>query len=236
MNPQELFEQCCFQIESAYVRLGHKYGWRFLTCPRSSFVPNPKIALITLQPGGARDYFPELPRHSQERGSAYLVEDWDGCGVGRDPLQRQVRMFFAALASRIGVPSGDKLLAESLSSHLVPFRAPKFNDVPNKPETLAFSRSLWKKILDVVHPGLIVVIDKNAFKTFSVILEESLGESPKINAMPIGWGKYVSRVQDFSAGPMLCWFPHWSRFKIFDRRESRQHVDRIVDLLAKKLL
>src|SRR5256885_11040285 len=140
MNTQQLFEQCCSQIETAYSRLGHKYGWRFLTCPQSGFVTNPKIALITLQPGGARDYFPELPRHSQERGSAYLVENWDGRGTGRDPLQRQVRMFFSALASRIGAPSGDKLLAESLSSHFVPFRAPSFNDVPNKHETLAFSR------------------------------------------------------------------------------------------------
>jgi hypothetical protein len=113
MNPEELFEQSCLEIESAYVRLGHKFGWRFLTCQRSKFVEHPKVALVTLQPAGSRDYFPQLPRHSQEAGSAYIIENWDGRGRGADPLQQQVRKFFGALASRIGVPSGDKLLSDT---------------------------------------------------------------------------------------------------------------------------
>ncbi|PYS66255.1 MAG: hypothetical protein DMF74_01595 [Acidobacteria bacterium] len=143
MTPQELFEQCCSEIKSAYDQLGHKFGWRFLTCQSSAFVTHPKVALITLQPGGRRDYFPELPRESQERGSAYLIESWDGVPAGTAPLQQQVRGFFGALAQRIGAPSGDKLLTESLSSHFIPFRAPKIALLPNKRASLDFSESLW---------------------------------------------------------------------------------------------
>jgi hypothetical protein len=235
MDPEGLFEQCCSEIESAHVRLGHRLGWRFLTCPRSTFVTYPKVALVTLQPGGNRDWFPALPRYSQERGSAYEVEDW-GRGVGLDPLQYQVQMFFDALASRVGASSGHKLLAESLSSHFVPFRAPRFKDTPNKRETLAFSRALWTKILGVIHPSLIIVLHEKAFETFSVILENSLGQLPTLNAMPTGWGDYVARIRDFAAGPTLCWFPHWSTYKIFSRAECKVPVDKIIDVLSTKLL
>src|SRR5205814_2347248 len=114
MNAEVLLNKCCADIESAYVRLGHTCGWRFLTCPRSSFVTHPNVALVTLQPAGDHDYFPLLPRCSQEAGNAYIIEDWDGHGVGTDLLQQQVRKFFGALASRIGAPSGDKLLTQSL--------------------------------------------------------------------------------------------------------------------------
>ena len=40
-------------------------------------------ALVTSQPGGGRYYFPELPRRSQEAGSAYIIESWDGRPRGR---------------------------------------------------------------------------------------------------------------------------------------------------------
>jgi len=122
MNPEELFDECCTEIDSAYVRLGHTLGWRFLTCPRSSFVEYPKVALVTLNPAGSRDY-PELPRRSQEDGSAYIIESWDGVCAGTAPLQRQIRKFFELIASRTGVSSGDALLAASLTANFVPFRS-----------------------------------------------------------------------------------------------------------------
>jgi len=236
MNTEELFDQCCSEIESAYKHLGHSFGWRFLTCPRSAFITHPKVALITLQPAGRRDYFPELPRQSQERGSAYLIESWDGRPCGGDRLQRQVRMFFGELAFRIGAPSGDKLLAESLSSHFVPFRSPSFADTPNQVATLAFSTLLWDKILEVIHPKLIIVLQKESFEAFSLLLAQSIDRSANVKAMPIGWGTLVARVRDFSAGPTLCWFPHWSRFPIFGRAQSQPHIAEIVDVLSKKLL
>jgi hypothetical protein len=236
MNPQELFDECCADIETAYARLGHKFGWRFLTCRRSRFIANPKVALITLQPAGRRDYFPELPRQCQELGSAYLVESWDGRPRGRDPLQRQVRLFFAALARRIGAPSGDQLLSDSLSSHFVPFRAPNFADMPNRTATLAFSTALWAKILRVIQPKVIVVLQKESFEIFSALLARALGERGSLTTMPTGWGNYVARIRDFSAGPMVCWFPHWSRFPVFGRPQSELYVSEIVLTLSKKLL
>jgi hypothetical protein len=235
MITEELFKECCADIEFAYARLGHKFGWRFLTCPRSAFVVNPKIALVTLQPAGRRDY-PELPRHSQEQGSIYLVESWDGHPRGGDPLQQQVRLFFSALASGVGVSSGDKLLAESLSSHFVPFRAPQFVETPNKAATLEFSVGLWQKILSIIHPQLIVVLGNDAFEAFSSLLQSTLRQAPPVIKMPTGWEPTTVRVQDFSSGPMLCSLPHLSRFKIFGRAVSQRQIAEIVGVLSNKLL
>lgn len=145
-------------------------------------------------------------------------------------------MFFGALAASIGAPSGDKLLSESLTAHFVPFRSPRIAALPNKGASLKFSKSLWAKILKTIHPKVLVVIDKDAFETFSLLLGQALDESPHIVEMPIGWGKYVARVRDFSSGPTLCWFPHWSTFKIFSRPESQCHIGAIIDVLSKKLV
>ena len=234
MNPEQLFEQCCSKIDSAYVQLGHTLGWRFLTGPQSAFVAHPKVALVTLQPSGSHDY-PEHPRRSSEGGSAYIIESWDGLPAGADPLQRQIRMLFVALASRVGARSGDALLTESLTAHFVPFRSPTFAALPNKSASLAFSESLWATIFEFIHPKVVVVLDEKAFKTISRLLEKTLVQSPSIDAMPIGWGSYVARVRDFSNGPTLCWFPHLSRFQIFGRAASRRPVGEILDVLSKKL-
>ena len=203
--------------------MGHKFGWRFLTCPRSRFVEHPNVALVTSNPGGYRDY-PEFPRCSQEKGSAYIIERWekrDHCQLhpaGEEPLQQQVRMFFGALASRIGAHSGDMLLNESLTGHFVPFRSPGLESLHNKRASLDFSKSLWAKILEFIHPKVLVATDKDAFDALSLLLEKRLGQSPNIDEIPIGWvyrptsikRDPVARVRDFSLGPTLCGFPHWS--------------------------
>ena len=241
MTPQELFEQCCSEIKSAYDQLEHKFGWRFLTCPRSKFVEHPNVALVTSNPRGHRDY-PEYPRRSQEAGSAYIIESWDGLPAGTAPLQQQVRMFFDALASRIGAGSGDMLLNESLTSHFIPFRSPGLEDIPKA--SVDFSKSLWAKILEFIQPKVLVVTDRDAFRAISLLLEKRLGQSPNIDEIPIGWvyqrtskrPDYPALVRDFSPGPTLCGFPHWSRFAIFGRTQSQRQVEKIIDVLAKKLL
>ena len=127
------------------------------------------------------------------------------------------------------------LLSESLTAHFVPFRSPGIESLHNKRASFSFSESLWAKILEFIHPKVLVVIDRYAFKRISRVLEKGLGQSPNIDLMPIGWGNCDASVQDFSLGPTLCRFPHWSTYKIFSHAESQRPVGEIVDVLAKKL-
>ncbi len=73
------FQDIVDQIKNFYEDFyqGHDYdlGWRFLTCSKAVLQSDPKIALITLNPGGSR--IPEdHPWDSCEKGNAYLYEKW----------------------------------------------------------------------------------------------------------------------------------------------------------------
>ena len=218
-----LFEACCSDIDAAQVKLGHKLGWRFVTCPKDNFTKGADIWLITLHPGGRRDY-PEHPQPSQEAGSAYLVESWDDQAPGADSLQRQVQMLFVELARQIGEHSGASLLSSSLSSHFIPFRAPSFAELKNKPATIDFAKRLWHQILSNFHPKLLIVLDCNGYKAFSGILADRFGEAFSEAEYPIGWKGYVARIRRYPNGTTLCWLPNLSRFKIFGRPKSAEHV------------
>ena len=218
-----LFTACCSDIDAAHSNLGHKLGWRFVTCPKDNFTKGADIWLITLHPGGRHDY-PEHPQPSQEAGSAYLVESWDDQAPGADPLQRQVQLLFVALAKQIGEHSGAGLLSSSLSSHFIPFRAPSFVELKNKRATTDFAKRLWRRILSNFNPKLLIVLDRNGYKAFSVILADRFGEAAPEVEYPTGWGRYVARIRRYPNGTTLCWLPNLSRFKIFGRAKSVEYV------------
>ena len=75
-------------INAAYTRLGHQLGWRFLAGPQRTFTSRTPFALITLNPGGAREN-PDHSRTSSENGNAYWIESWKGHPPGTAPLQLQ---------------------------------------------------------------------------------------------------------------------------------------------------
>jgi hypothetical protein len=231
-DEDELFRACCSDIEAAHLSLGHALGWRFVTCPRDNFTKHARFWLITLHPGGRRDY-PEHPQPSQEAGSAYLVESWDDQAAGTDPLQRQIQMLFDELAKQTGSPSGNELLSTSLSSHFIPFRAPSFAELKNKRSTIEFSKRLWRRIVSTFHPNLLIVLDRNGYKAFSQILASQFGQALSELEYPTGWGSYVARIRQFPNGPTLCWIPNLSRFKIFGRPESAAQVVEIVKAATK---
>ena len=84
-----IFAESCAEIESAYIRLGHRIGWRFLNSPQRTLDASTTIALITLNPGGKVER-PDHGRKSSEKGSAFVVESWrHGSAPGEAPLQRE---------------------------------------------------------------------------------------------------------------------------------------------------
>ena len=96
----DMFLEWCSDIQDAYVRLGHKMGWQFLTSPQATLSRHCQIALIAMNPGGSIER-PDHGRESSEAGSAYIVEAWkEGYAPGGAPLQVQVRRMFSLLAGR----------------------------------------------------------------------------------------------------------------------------------------
>jgi hypothetical protein len=106
-------------IQAAYQRLGHRLGWRLLTCPARN-IESATVALVTINPGGANF---EPPRWSVEAGSAYVIERWKGRPPGQETLQRQVRRMFEIMNVKP---------AEALSGYLVPFRSPSWGALSEK--------------------------------------------------------------------------------------------------------
>ncbi len=94
-------------ISAAYKRL----GWRFLAGPGRTFTSRTAFALITLNPGGARED-PDHLRTSSENGSAYWIESWKGYPPGTAPLQ----LYAVFQCSDRGSPSTNSAICASKRS------------------------------------------------------------------------------------------------------------------------
>jgi len=230
-----LFERCCADIESEYDRLDHKLGWRFLSGPKSNLKKPTKLALITLNPGGNYDP-PEHPHESQEQGSAYLVEKWDGAMAGQSNLQRQVGAMFVHLAARMGQPDYKALMHNTLAGHFIPFRSPSFDELPRRADSIAFGRRLWTEIFNHIAPEIVITIDTHSFQHIGAILRAKQRSATERGIqMPTGWGNYMADIVDFdspSGNVRLVRLPHLSRFGIFGRPQGRDAVSNLMDAIA----
>lgn len=227
----DLFEDTVKRIDQFYKDHDYRLEWRFLTCSRKVLDGNPKIALITLNPGG-EEQRPDHPQDSCEEGCAYLVESWkNGKSPGEAPLQIQVRRMFAELAEKLhyqGTPEG--LLEESLSGYFIPFRSPSFNELEHRSEALDFGESIWSSILESVRPGLIICIDTKTYERLKELIPRTY-RLRETNHIPIktGWGNTEIDILEFgeSSEARLLRLPHLSTYKLFSRAECVEPVDRI---------
>ncbi|WP_017668278.1 hypothetical protein [Sandarakinorhabdus sp. AAP62] len=197
------------QIDEAARRLGYRLGWRFMTCP-AAWRHEAKLLLVTLNPGGDLVHGPSW---SQEEGSAYLVESWDGCSRGASPLQRQVQAMFALAGC---APE------EAFSAHLVPFRSPSWSDLEHRQEALSFSRELWRWLLPQVSATRVVCLGQEAGREIA-----ALTGARDLEAMPTGWGNIQAYRGPTADGRELIILPHLSRFKLFNRPQSQPLLRRI---------
>jgi hypothetical protein len=160
------------------------------------------------------------------------VESWDGRPAGDASLQRQVRALFAELAKRINGASGDDLLGNSLSAQFVPFRSANFAALHEKEKSIAFARGLWSEILRYIRPRIVITLSRSPFDALLEIESELRSSLPEMDNLPVGWGTYNATIARFFNGPVLCRFPHLSRFPVFARNKSATQICEIMDLIA----
>ncbi len=231
----KLFESCCADIESAYHRLGHRLGWRFLSGPKETLSSASRIAFITLNPGGDFDS-PDHPHESQEAGSAFLVESWDGRPAGQSKLQIQVGAMFGHLAARMGDGNLKALMNSTLTGHFIPFRSPSFDLLSNKTESLEFGEQLWARIFEHIAPQIIITMDTHSFKRVrGIIKHRRPGEPERHMQLPTGWGNYMADIVHYGEPGhrvTLARLPHLSRFTIFTSAKCRAAVPRLMDEIA----
>jgi hypothetical protein len=235
---ESAFVESCAEIERAYVRLGHRMGWRFLGSPQATLNPETAIALITLNPDGSAER-PDHARESSEAGSAYVVESWrHGNAPGEAPLQREVRRLFAMLAAALGEPDGDQLLHRSLAAYFVPFRSPTVDALARRRESFAFASQLWARLFQHLDPKLVITIDRGTARCLARILTEKFAVVPSRQAIPIGWGSYTAEVLAFESGDSLrtlLRLPHLSRFRVFSRPQSQPYLEHLMAVATRSL-
>jgi hypothetical protein len=81
------------------------------------------------------------PIESVEEGNAYRIEHW-GKGNEPNPLQIQVRGLYELLSEKLGQPSVDNLMDQTLVANFCPFRSPSWDSLPGQAQSVAFSREL----------------------------------------------------------------------------------------------
>jgi hypothetical protein len=233
------FDEFVASIRAEYLRLKHTLGWRFLAVSKDVMCGHVDIALITLNPGG-RVIVPDHSEASCESGVAYLVERW-GKPPGRPPgtnkLQVQVQCLFREIAKRTQLAAnGHELMARSLIGYYVPFRSPRLADLPEKAESFAFARALWRDVLQHASPRLIVCIDRKTqcelTELIPSIFKSSLRRSTKFAT---GWGKYTADIDEFDDGRRLLRLPHLSTFRLFKSVNCEKPIAKIMDTACQGL-
>lgn len=230
-----LFNNFCSDIDAAYKRLDHQIGWRFLSGPKANLNRATQVAFITLNPGGKEDP-PDHPHESQELGSAYLVEKWDGKPPGQSNLQVQVGTMFKLMAERLGISDYRLLMNKTLAGYFIPFRSPNYASLANKAESVDFAKRLWTDIFAHIAPTTIITMDRLTFKHVrKIIRDRYLSKPVRQFQVPTGWGNYQADIVRFGSvddGLTLVRIPHLSRFGIFTSSKCRSAVALLMDVLT----
>ncbi len=225
-----IFQDTVDEIKTFYQDHDYELGWRFLTCSKAVLKNDPKIAFITLNPGGGS--IPDNhPSSSCEKGSPYLDESWGGREPGKGKLQIQIQKMFGKLREKTNYSGTTREFMEStLSGHFVPFRSPNLDDLKNKKEAFDFGERIWLEILETVRPKLFICIDKKTAKRVRKIIATTY-DLPKgeVRQLQTGWGNTTADIVEFgnSSGTRLLRLPHLSRFTLFTSEKSKKSVDNI---------
>jgi hypothetical protein len=192
----------CDSIETECSRLGHKLGWRFLTCPKGN-IESASIALIAINPGGDK-YLP--PMWSVENGSAYVVETWKDRADGMERLQIQVQQMFQT------IPVAPENI---LSGYLVPFRSKDWKSLENKQASLEFGLELWREVFRQAEKiETVIAFGKQMTPHMSKLLNANAKPKAEFH---VGWGEQKIDLYECAGQRRLIVVPHLSRYAIFGR-------------------
>lgn len=190
-------------IAARYAALGYDAGWRFITCPEAN-KNHAKMLLVTLNPAGSK---PHGPNWSQERGSAYRVEQWEGALA----LQDQILRLFAFLGLKD---------AEVFSAQYVPFRSPRWALLPHKPEALEVARTIWRWLLPQVAFDCVVCVGKGVV---GKEIAQLMGAEP-LASYKLGWGEQTADRYRMPDGRSIVALPHLSQFLLFSRAQCAPNL------------
>lgn len=224
-----LFNTAVQKIEAEYSQLDAHLGWRFLYTPASTLsCPNGTL-FVGINPGGAQ--YRVTP--SVEEGNAYRTEAW--AENGRSTLQLQVEKLFSRLLDAGAISGGTvrDTLDRTLTSNFCPFRAPAWDQLPQRTEAKEFSANLWGWLLPRVRPSAIICMGGVPYHQFTDILN---AEGPKLSEThwPTGWGNVRFKARTYSAWEtriLITFVPHLSRFSLLGREESEPHIGKLADVL-----
>ena len=141
---QKLFDKICTQIKEQNIILDHKYGYRFILCPKSTFNKNTKILFLGLNPGCSdKENDATHPSESCECGCAFFYEKWKK-NAGEDDLQRQVQEMFHRLRIELNIKKDDYTFASKdiLSAYFIPFRSKDIGSLINKKDSIKFANTI----------------------------------------------------------------------------------------------
>lgn len=188
-------------IQAEHDRLGYQLGWRFITGRAANLATSP-VAVIGLNPGGSVRHGPAW---SQEDGNAYVTESWRGRPAGSAPLQQQVQ----SMLHTVGVRDPHSVF----TAQFVPFRSPRWKDLPNRKEALAFSERLWAWALPRSPAKLILCIgQKESAPRLARLLRAGQARS-----LPSGWGACKIDRYETRDKRVVLGLPHLGTFKLFSR-------------------
>ena|SRR2546429_4509463 len=166
---------------------------------------------------------------------------WQGSGRGTAPLQLQVQALFGSLARHLGEDGSLSTFMNQrvMSAHFIPFRSPRFADLPRRRESVAFAQTLWGEILAHWTPRILLTIDTEAFKNLHAILLQQPGvRQSEHQRFDTGWGAYQAEgarlvIPGRSDTLTLARFPHLSTFKLFSRTACRPFLERFLAYLTR---
>jgi len=135
------------RIQQKYTEYGFRNGWRLWYHPLSILDRSPEVLFMGINPGGSGQN-PSHGTYSQERGCAYLVENWGGNSQVKEPVPE---LFKAA----------DLNITTAAISNFIPFRSEgegKLKLNPQYKQMLRWCDDLWSELLEEVKPRLVISI------------------------------------------------------------------------------
>jgi len=228
----DLFDACIKFIEEAYAKLGFNKKWHFLYTPYSTFSCPNGLMFLGLNPGGGESDC----KGSVEEGNAYVHQDW-GKGNGL-VLQKQVQQLFDLFAeSYCETPtSGIDLLEETLTSNFCPFPSSSWAELGQQKEAIEYSKKLWKMVLSVVMPRIILCMGDVSYHGIRDVLREIIGVEGNRIKMDTGWKGQEFKIRRFDAEGKSCTLvkiPHLSHFKLMRDAKCIPYVEAFINKTCK---
>lgn len=199
-------------IDAEYDRLKFGHGYSFLLCDEARLT-DADVAIVGLNPGGRED-FDGYQKNWATSGNAYFDERWADNDTKYSPLQTQIHIWHDLAGVKFD---------QSLCAQFVPFRSQdwaKLHDGKSrKEEALAFSRRLWRSVLEVSAATKFITMGKVAGVEIASLVEAKFDRS-----LPTGWGGSKMDVYLAKDGRRVIAMPHPSRYRIFGREQGLSDV------------